>query len=268
MSYFVLSSFFFCCVKLLLLCVCVRLPPFQVLTSALAGGTLLWVTRWHRSTWRLGSKFEFLVRHDESLQRLGERLAKRAGVKDPKNLRVFRVPPYTNPKVKWGNTHTHPSTLWRLTPHPPRFYSPPTFRGELSNRLTGERLAWPKVVELGDKPELVASFGAAGWHDLTSYSATPCKDGPLKLELELSSDLLVVHDASEPLRPLTAEDRRPKASLGAAAEYGGSHGRAAVKFASSAPKETGVRIKTRQDREQEQMRVRAAHLLNTPWHTP
>jgi hypothetical protein len=170
---------------------------------------LVWMVRWYRSTWTLGERFEVLLQSDEPLREANERLARLAGIKDPLNARILRVIPYT--------------TL--------------------------------KIAELETKP-MALGLGQAGWQN---FGAQPeeytVRNAQLNL-LELSSDMLIIQDCSEPMRVLT-EDEKNSVMKGNNKPFVPVHtpiytvSSAAAKSVVSTykkPKETGVRIKTRQDR--------------------
>lgn len=173
--------------------------------------SLVWVVRWHRDTWKLGERFEVLLHHDELLVEANARLAKLAGIKDPLNARILRVIPYT--------------TL--------------------------------KVADL-EKKTMALGLGQAGWQNFGVQSPDcTVRNAQLNL-LELSSDLLVIQDCSETIKVLTNEEQTsidksnnkqfvplhyPSLNISSSSSSYKPTSSTYVK-----PKETGIRIKTRQDR--------------------
>jgi len=191
------------------------------LTSTSGPGVVVWVCRWQKASFTVSTPFEFFARTNETLGQLNGRLARATGIDQPVNCRVFRVPLY----------------------------------GPL-----------PKLHELKGKP-LPRALTQVGWQDLTGQSVGEplrakklMRDGALNLQ-ELSSDLLVVQDVSEPLRDLTEAEKssielaKSSSSLGGGYGYPSSNmnvGRAIrtgtyppVPSTYVKPKETGVLIKKR-----------------------
>lgn len=183
------------------------------------GSAVVWCVRWRRKEWALSERFEVLVRPDEPLHELNRRLAALCGIANPEDVRVLRVLPYTTLKL-----------------------------ADLDSR------PWAAAVE------------ETGWKKLGGEATKGCKVSAASFNfLEASSDLLVVQDTSEPLRPLTPADRRSltgSTSTSASSAFTSSSLSWASKSMgpSSAclpprpfvkPKEMGIMIKTRQDRERE-----------------
>lgn len=182
--------------------------PEDLTSSAQGTSYLVWVVRWHRDTWALGERFEVLLQSDEPLVEANARMAKLAGIRDPLNARTMRVIPYT--------------TL--------------------------------KTADLGTKP-MAAGLGQAGWQNFgAQYNDATVKNAQLNL-LELSSDLLIIQDISETIKVLTDEEQScinrsnnqsfvpvhtPLNSMSSQSSY--------KPTTYQQPKETGIRIKTRQDR--------------------
>jgi len=178
---------------------------------------LVWVVRWYRDTYTLGEKFECLIKFNDLLSHTNERLAKLTDIKTSlSNVRILRVVPYTTLKLSDLQKKTHAMTL-----------------------------------------------GQAGWQNFYHYSnehkEALTKEAQLNL-LELSSDLLIVQDISEPIKqfasPPPSSSTSTYASVLSSSSASSSSSSSSGSNSSSInkkspyvkPKETGIRIKTRQDR--------------------